>query len=103
MPDAPITLHLNQDPITGNDMSPAIGAKGHIGAQGGAAGVNVRRLTPLERERLQGFPDNHTATSYGKPQADGPRDRQTGNAVAVPVFEWVIGRLVEFDQSGAVA
>jgi DNA (cytosine-5)-methyltransferase 1 len=49
----------------------------------------VRRLTPLECERLQGFPDGWT-----EGQADSTRYRQMGNAVAVPVFEWVIARLV---------
>ena len=49
----------------------------------------VRRLTPLECERLQGAPDGWTDG-----QADSPRYRQLGNAVAVPVFEWVARRLV---------
>ena len=50
----------------------------------------VRRLTPKECERLQGFPDGWT-----EPQTDGHRYRQLGNAVAVPVVEFVIKRLVE--------
>lgn len=49
----------------------------------------VRRLTPLETERLQGFPDNWTDN-----QADSSRYKQTGNAVAVPVVDWILGRLV---------
>lgn len=49
----------------------------------------VRRLTPLETERLQGFPDQWTE---GHP--DSSRYRMTGNAVAVPVVEWIIRRLV---------
>lgn len=53
----------------------------------------VRRLTPLECERLQGAPDGWTDTG----QADSPRYRQLGNAVAVPVFEWVARRLVAVD------
>lgn len=52
----------------------------------------VRRLTPLECERLQGAPDGWTDG-----QADSPRYRQLGNAVAVPVFEWVARRLVAID------
>lgn len=56
--------------------------------------VTVRRLTPLECERLQGFPDNWTATSNGKRQADSARYRQMGNAVAVPVVEWIGRRIV---------
>jgi site-specific DNA-cytosine methylase len=54
-----------------------------------ASDTQVRRLTPLECERLQGFPDGWTAG-----QADSPRYRQMGNAVAVPVFEWVARRVV---------
>ena len=49
----------------------------------------VRRLTPTECERLQGFPDGWTDE-----QADSNRYKQMGNAVAVPVVEWIIGRLV---------
>ena len=53
-----------------------------------ATGV-VRRLTPVECERLQGFPDNWTDG-----QADSNRYKQMGNAVAVPVVEWIISRMV---------
>jgi len=53
----------------------------------------VRRLTPVECERLQGFPDNWT-----EGQADTHRYKQMGNAVAVPVVEWIMQRLVEVDQ-----
>jgi len=49
------------------------------------ATTQVRRLTPLECERLQGFPDNWTAD-----QVDTHRYKQMGNAVAVPVVEWII-------------
>ena len=49
------------------------------------ANTQVRRLTPLECERLQGFPDGWTAD-----QVDTHRYKQMGNAVAVPVVEWII-------------
>jgi hypothetical protein len=49
----------------------------------------VRRLTPTECERLQGFPDGWTDG-----QADSNRYKQMGNAVAVPVVEWIISRMV---------
>ena len=52
----------------------------------------VRRLTPLECERLQGFPDNWTAS-----QSDSQRYKQMGNAVAVPVVQWIIDRLVDVE------
>ena len=50
----------------------------------------VRRLTPVECERLQGFPDNWT-----EGQVDSHRYKQMGNAVAVPVVEWIVKRLME--------
>lgn len=49
----------------------------------------VRRLTPTECERLQGFPDGWTDG-----QADSNRYKQMGNAVAVPVVSWIISRMV---------
>lgn len=52
-------------------------------------GLTVRRLTPKECERLQGFPDDWTAG-----QADSSRYKQMGNAVAVPVVNWIIERMV---------
>jgi len=55
----------------------------------------VRRLTPRECERLQGFPDDYTLIPYrGKPAADGPRYRAIGNSMAVPVMRW-IGRRIQ--------
>lgn len=53
----------------------------------------VRRLTPVECERLQGFPDDWT-----EGQADSNRYKQMGNAVAVPVVEWIISRMVGNDE-----
>ena len=53
-------------------------------------GASVRRLTPLECERLQGFPDGWT-----EGHADSHRYRMLGNAVAVPVVEWIMRRIIE--------
>ena len=55
-----------------------------------ATAATVRRLTPTECERLQGFPDNWT-----EGQADSHRYKQLGNAVAVPVVEWIIERFIQ--------
>jgi len=52
--------------------------------------IGVRRLTPTECERLQGFPDGWTDE-----QADSHRYKQLGNAVAVPVAEWIGKRMME--------
>lgn len=55
-------------------------------------GMQVRRLTPLECERLQGFPDGWTAELN-----DGARYRTLGNAVAVPVAHWIGKRMKEVE------
>jgi DNA (cytosine-5)-methyltransferase 1 len=58
-------------------------------------GDRVRRLTPLEYERLQGLPDGHTAILGA---ADTPRYTAVGNSMAVPVMRW-IGRRIDFVDS----
>lgn len=55
-------------------------------------GTVVRRLTPIECERLQGYDDNWTDG-----QADSARYRQLGNSVAVPCVEWIARRLITID------
>ncbi|TFH85242.1 DNA cytosine methyltransferase [Billgrantia azerbaijanica] len=61
-------------------------------------GLAVRRLTPLECERLQGFPDNWTSVPYrGKPAADSPRYKAIGNSMAVPVMVWLGERIAAVD------
>jgi DNA (cytosine-5)-methyltransferase 1 len=58
----------------------------------------VRRLTPRECERLQGFPDDYTLVEYrGKPAADGPRYKALGNSMAVPVMRWIGERIASVD------
>lgn len=55
----------------------------------------VRRLTPHECERLQGFPDDYSLVPHrGKPAADGPRYKALGNSMAVPVMAH-IGRRIQ--------
>lgn len=53
----------------------------------------VRRLTPKECERLQGFPDDYTLIPTGKKAADGPRYKALGNSMAVPVMRWIGQRI----------
>lgn len=58
------------------------------------AGSAVRRLTPRECERLQGFPDDYTLIPVrGKSAADGPRYKALGNSMAVPVMAWLGQRI----------
>ena len=128
-----VAFHASQDPIHSEEHTPALGSNATIGVTtyewhnqdsrireqqqastlscnaGGKEGnlvrenLTVRRLTPIECERLQGFPDNWTsekmeltlegnewkATGKVVKQADGPRYRQQGNAVTVNVAEWI--------------
>ena len=60
-----------------------------------ASRMAVRRLTPIECERLQGFPDNHTNIPWRKKDEspDGPRYKAMGNSMAVPVMHWIGQRI----------
>jgi DNA (cytosine-5)-methyltransferase 1 len=64
----------------------------------------VRRLTPIECERLQGFPDNWSRISWkGKPEEecpDGPRYKACGNSMAVPVMAFIGKRIAEVEAKG---
>ncbi|MTI73309.1 MAG: DNA (cytosine-5-)-methyltransferase [Stenotrophomonas sp.] len=65
---------------------------GHLAVQ---QGMQVRRLTPRECERLQGATDDWTLVpnAKGKPMADGPRYKMLGNSFAVPVIRWIGWRI----------
>jgi DNA (cytosine-5)-methyltransferase 1 len=75
-------------------------APGQVDAVGGIVqGMAVRRLTPVECERLQGFPDNYTdIKTKGKPTPDGPRYKSLGNSMAVPVMRWIGERINAYEQ-----
>lgn len=57
----------------------------------------VRRLTPRECERLQGFPDDYTDIPSA---ADGPRYKALGNSMAVPVMRWIGNRIDSYNKKG---
>jgi DNA (cytosine-5)-methyltransferase 1 len=66
-------------------------------------GSAVRRLTPRECERLQGFPDGYTLAPHrGKPASDGPRYKALGNSMAVPVMFWIGQRIQAVEAITAV-
>ena len=121
--DEHIVVHATQEPIVSVERAHALGANStqavvmrqREGKPGGGKGPllsydrsltlatntndqtllqgsTVRRLTPLECERLQGFPDGWTDIE-GNP--DSQRYRQMGNAVAVPVVEWIMRRVAD--------
>ena len=78
------------------NVSPTVrlGGSGNNPPAVAAPTMAVRRLTPRECERLQGFPDEWTAIPYrGKPASDGPRYKSLGNSMAVNVMRWVGERL----------
>ena len=67
----------------------------HAVAQPVATVMQVRRLTPVECERLQGFPDNYTNIPWRKKDEapDGPRYKALGNSMAVPCMKWIGQRI----------
>lgn len=88
------------------ELTPSINVAGTIqyGGQGGRhdgvmqSDMQVRRLTPLECERLQGFNDNYTLIQVReKPAADGARYKALGNSMAVPVMRWIGSRIAAND------
>ncbi len=105
-----VAFNNRQDLAVSGDVSNPLGAKDNGGAialplradqgsggrQSVTTGMGVRRLTPLECERLQGFPDGHTEGF-----ADSVRYKMCGNAVAVPCAEWIGGRIRETIQGHA--
>ena len=101
--------------IIGKDPNGTSGGNGMGAIQDGTAytltatdrhavsdGFQVRRFTPAECERLQGFPAGHTQIPWrGKPAADcpdGPRYKAIGNSMAVPVMRWIGERIEQVNQ-----
>ena len=78
------------------DASPSIRARPNNGV---AQAMSVRRLTPVECARLQGFPDDYLDITYrGKPAADGPKYRALGNSMAVPCMRWIGERIAMVEE-----
>ncbi len=77
------------------DQAPTVTT--HQLGQGVMTGMAVRRLTPVECERLQGFPDDYTMIPWKKKPADqcpdGPRYKALGNSMAVPCMRWIGKRI----------
>jgi site-specific DNA-cytosine methylase len=90
MPLVAFDTQFGSNATTFEDLSPTLKASQQSPSVQGVSGMAVRRLTPVECERLQGFPDNWT-----EGQSDSARYKQMGNAVAVPVVEWIIGNICD--------
>jgi DNA (cytosine-5)-methyltransferase 1 len=106
--EPPVVAFKNHQGATngsGTDESEPIAGYHNINdnttAESGIRSV-VRRLTPLECERLQGFPDNHTRIPWkGKPAEECPdslRYKACGNSMAVPVMRWLGERIEAVDR-----
>jgi len=92
----PTIVHGTQDPCV-SDIAFAQG-RNNGGENVMVQAMAVRRLTPKECERLQGFPDNYTDIKpKGKATPDGPRYKALGNSMAVPVMAWIGKRIQEVD------
>jgi len=88
----PIAFHGTQDPIFG-EKSPCLSSNMFVGLH--QTNMAVRRLTPIECERLQGFPDNYTNIKENCP--DGARYKALGNSMAVPVMRWIGERINSYE------
>ena len=90
------TQNQEGDLLTG-DVTAAMGTNANATGRNTPkvqTGMAVRRLTPRECERLQGFPDDYTLVPYrGKPACDGPRYKAIGNSWAVPCARWIGERI----------
>jgi DNA (cytosine-5)-methyltransferase 1 len=98
-PMLPVAVDVYNHAIDGDvaaTLNEASGVPNHSGPKVLSENMAVRRLTPLECERLQGFPDDYTLIprKNGKPAADGPRYRALGNSKAINCIRW-IGRRIE--------
>ena len=88
-----VAVDVYNQTIDGHISSTVTAATGGTNTSGPKAitDMRVRRLTPIECERLQGFPDNYTNIKTDCP--DGPRYKALGNSMAVPVMKWIGQRI----------
>lgn len=95
--DTFIVVNGRQDPIT-SDIACPVDTQPSTNIFVEYEYPHVRRLTPLECERLQGFPDNHTRVPYRNKSEnecpDTPRYKAIGNSMAVPVMRWIGKRIM---------
>jgi DNA (cytosine-5)-methyltransferase 1 len=95
-----LTHAANVSPTLGRESySPMKSSSGQMDDFAIGYDAGVRRLTPRECERLQGFPDDYTLIPYRKKlAADGPRYKAMGNSMAVPVMRWIGERIQMVDE-----
>jgi site-specific DNA-cytosine methylase len=92
-----VAIDLDQELNGRVELAGTLQRKGEGGFEGSVMtpAMAVRRLTPVECERLQGFPDNYTNIPWRKKEEspDGPRYKALGNSWAVPVVAWIGQRI----------
>jgi DNA (cytosine-5)-methyltransferase 1 len=92
-----IAFNARQDPDVYDGYTGPLDTDGST--QSVFTGWRVRRLMPVECERLQGFPDGYTDVPYrGRPAADGPRYKALGNSMAVNVMRWIGTRITAVER-----
>ncbi|WP_277268381.1 Dam family site-specific DNA-(adenine-N6)-methyltransferase [Pantoea septica] len=96
---AVMAVHGTQDPDTLTELAHTLG-RNHGQENAVSHGLSVRRLMPVECERLQGFPDGHTDIPWKNKETgetpDGPRYKAIGNSMAVPVMQWIGQRIGKY-------
>jgi len=96
-----ITIASKQQAMTCEDnLASTLGANDYKEPQAVCVPMAVRRLMPVECERLQGFPDHYTRIPYRKKTAedcpDSPRYKALGNSMAVPCMAWIGKRIADY-------
>ena len=98
-----VAFDSRQDPSYSTSVFGALGSSSPQ-SQAVMTSMAVRRLTPRECERLQGFPDDYTAIlRSGKVAKDGPRYKALGNSMAVNVMRWIGSRIDDVSQLAQAA
>lgn len=93
--EAQVTSAQNRSKCAPGDPAPTLSATGRPAVALSVGAPVVRRLTPTERERLQGFPDGYSKI----PSASvGARNAALGNSMAVPVMRWIGERIALADR-----
>lgn len=95
-----IAFHGSQDPCTSGNITHPLGCNAGLECCiASPQQMMVRRLTPLECERLMGFPDGYTDIEFrGKPASDSARYRALGNSMCVNVMEWLGRKIYDTDK-----
>ncbi len=96
----PGSIARNAGPVGESPLAPTLRREMGDNQPAVRIDMQVRRLTPVECERLQGFPDGYTNIPWRKkPEApDGPRYKALGNSMAVPCMAWIGKRIAEVDR-----